>query len=191
MAAGLACGAPLKTLAQGSGLPDWRDFSYVDLRLPSEAARSFAEIWADRLGANNAHYARAGDARFAVGNAPAVASAFVVRSPGKVVVLTVFNAVSACRTIRQHAPQQVTVKRCPMRLAVYDQGQEGGTGRVLDAGEGCFLQFADPRRAFTTDREAGSYAAYDIATRTIRTGLVIGGAAVAGCDLAIPVPRSG
>jgi hypothetical protein len=60
---------------------------------------------------------------------------------------------------------------------------------VLDVGEGCFLEFADPRRAFASDREAGSYAAYDLMSRTIRTGLVIGGEAVADCDLAIPIPR--
>jgi hypothetical protein len=70
-----------------------------------------------------------------------------------------------------------------------DDPLNGLSGSVLDAGEGCFLEFGDPRRAFTSDREAGSYAAYDLATRTIRTGLVIGGQAVAGCDLAIPIPR--
>jgi hypothetical protein len=164
---------------------------YADLRLPNDAARPYAEIWADRIAANNEHYARAGDARYAAGNAPAVASLFVVRSPIRVVVLSVFNAVSACRTIRRYQRQLVTVKRCPMRLAVYDQSASGGTGSVLDAGEGCFLEFGDPRRAFASDREAGSYAAYDLATRTIRTGLVIGGEAIAGCDLAIPIPRGG
>jgi hypothetical protein len=101
----------------------------------------------------------------------------------------VFNAVSACRTVRSFEHQKVTVKRCPQRLAIYDTGQTGGTGSVLDAGDGCFLEFGDPRRAFTSDWQAGSYAAYDSATRIIRTGLVIGGQAVTGCDLAIPVPR--
>lgn len=189
MVAGLACGAPGEALAQTAAQFDWRDITYADLRLPNKAARSYAEIWADRLSENNQYYARAGDTRFAAGNAPAVASAFVVRSPTRVVVLSVFNAVSACRSVRQDERHKVTVKRCPMRLAIYDQGQSGGTGSVLDAGEGCFLEFGDPRRAFTSDREAGSYAAYDVATRTIRTGLVIGGQAVAGCDLSIPIPR--
>ncbi|MGL4439018.1 MAG: hypothetical protein ACRCUE_07080 [Bosea sp. (in: a-proteobacteria)] len=191
MVAGLACGAPTIAFAQNSGPFDWRDITYADLRLPSDASRSYAEIWADRLSANNEHYARAGDARFAAGNAPAVASAFVIRSPTKVVVLSVFNAVSACKTLQRVERAQVTVKRCPMRLAIYGQNQSGGIGSVLDAGEGCFLEFGDPRRAFTSDREAGSYAAYDLVTRTIRTGLVIGGQAIAGCDLVIPIPRGG
>lgn len=189
MVAGLTCGAPSIAFAQTAGQFDWRDMTYADLRLPNEAARPYAEIWADRLSANNEHYARAGDTRFTAGNAPAVASAFVVRSPTRVVVLSVFNAVSACRTVRQDDRHKVTVKRCPMRLAIYDQGQGGAAGSVLDAGDGCFLEFGDPRRAFTSDREAGSYGAYDLATRTIRTGLVIGGQAVVGCDLAIPIPR--
>jgi hypothetical protein len=188
MLAGLACGAPGETFAQSAPQFDWRDITYADLRLPNDAARTYAEIWADRLSQNNAHYARTGDTRFAAGNAPAVASAFVVRSPTRIAVLSVFNAVSACKTVRHDERHNVTVKRCPMRLAIYNQGQGGGSGSVLDAGEGCFLEFGDPRRAFTSDREAGSYAAYDIATRTIRTGLVIGGQAVAGCDLAIPIP---
>lgn len=189
MVAGLAFGAPGEALAQTTAQFDWRDITYADLRLPNEAARSYAEIWADRLSENNAHYARAGDARFAPGNAPAVASTFVIRSPTRTVVLSVFNAISACKTLRQDERRHVIVKRCPMRLAIYDQRESGGAGSVLDAGEGCFLEFGDPRRAFTSDREAGSYGAYDIATRTIRTGLVIGGQAVTGCDLAIPIPR--
>ncbi len=176
--------------AGATGHPDWRDIIYADLRLLSDAARPYAEIWADKLSDNNAHYARAGDIRFAAGNAPAVASAFVVRSPARIVVLSVFNAVSACKTVQNFEHQKVAVKRCPMRLAIYDSGQTGGTGSVLDAGDGCFLEFGDPRRAFTSDRQAGSYAAYDSATRTIRTGLVVGGQAVTGCDLAIPVPRN-
>jgi hypothetical protein len=184
MVAGLALGAPEPVFAQTAAELDWRDITYADLRLPGEAARSYNEIWADRVSENNRHYARAGDLRFAAGNAPAVASVFVVRSPTKVVVLSVLNAVSACRVGQQYERHKVTVKRCPMRLAIYGAG--GNT--VLDAGEGCFLEFSDPKRAFTSDREAGSYAAYDIATRTIRTGLVIGGRAVAGCDLAIPIP---
>jgi hypothetical protein len=189
MVAGLACGAPGEALAQTAAQFDWRDITYTDLRLPNEAARSYAEIWADRLSANNAHYARLGDPRFAAGNAPGVASAFVIRSPTRIVVLSVFNAVSACKTIRHDERRRVTVKSCPMRLAIYESGQNGVTNSVLDAGEGCFLEFGDPRRAFTSDREAGSYAAYDIASRTIRTGLVVGGQAVTGCDLAIPIPR--
>jgi hypothetical protein len=189
MLAGLACGAPGETFAQSAPQFDWRDITYSDLRLPNEAARPYAEIWADRLSQNNAHYARTGDTRFAAGNAPAVASAFVVRSRSRIAVLSVFNAVSACKTVRHDERHKVTVKSCPMRLAIYDQSQGGGVGSVLDAGDGCFLEFGDPRRAFTSDREAGSYAAYEIASRTIRTGLVIGGQAVAGCDLAIPIPR--
>ena len=176
----------MDTRAQGTVPYDWRDIIYADLRLPNEATRSYAEIWADKLSSNNDHYARVGDVRFAAGNAPAVASAFVVRSPMRIVVLSVFNAVSACKTVRHDVRLKVTVKRCPMRLAIYDRGANS----VLDIGEGCFLEFGDPRRAFTSDREAGSYAAYDIATRTIRTGLVIGGQAIAGCDLSIPIPRS-
>jgi hypothetical protein len=189
MVAGLACGEPGEAFAQSAAQFDWRDITYADLRLPNEAARSYAEIWADRLNENNAHYARSGDTRFAAGNAPAVASAFVVRSPTRIVVLSVFNAVSACKTVRHDERHKVTVKSCPMRLAIYDQSQGGGVGSVLDAGDGCFLEFGDPRRAFTSDRESGSYAAYDITTRTIRTGLVVGGQAVTGCDLAIPIPR--
>jgi hypothetical protein len=165
---------------------DWRDLAYVDLRLPGHNEHTYAGIWADRLATNNDFYKRQGDRRFVVGNAPAVASAFVVRSPGKVVVLSVLNAASACATLEHHEVQQATIKRCPMRLVMYDKGDN----RIMDAGQGCFLEFGDPSRAFPPDREAGSYAAYDTASRSIRTGLVVNGKAVTGCDLSIPVPRS-
>jgi hypothetical protein len=172
--------------AQAPASLDWRDLVTIDLRLPRLNQRSYAEIWADRLATNNEFYKKQGDRRFVVGNAPALASSFVVRSPGKVVVLTVFNAASACSTLEHHEARRATIKRCPMRLAIYDKSDN----RLLDAGQGCFLEFGDPSRAFAPDREAGSYAAYDSASRSIRTGLVVGGQAIADCDLTIPVPHS-
>lgn len=177
--------------AQAAGL-DWRHLVYADLRLVGAANRPQAELWADKIEANNDHYARLGDRRFAGGNAPAVAAGFVVRSPERVVMLSLLNTASQCRTLQADARLRVAIRSCPMRLAIYETaGGENPGGQVLDAGSACVLEYADPARALASDREAGAYAAYDPVSRSIRLGVILSGRAVPGCDLAVPVPRRG
>jgi hypothetical protein len=177
--------------AQAAGL-DWRHLVHADLRLVGEVQWPHAELWADKLAANNDHYARLGDRRFAGGNAPAVAAGFVVRSPERVVMLSLLNTVSQCRTLQADARLRIAIRRCPMRLAIYETAGDKKTGgQVLDAGSACVLEHADPARALAPDREAGAYAAYDPVSRSIRLGVILSGRAVPGCDLAVPVPRQG
>ncbi|MCX8252643.1 MAG: hypothetical protein OTI36_01515, partial [Beijerinckiaceae bacterium] len=65
---------------------------------------------------------------------------------------------------------------------------EGIRLRTMDGGRTCFLELArgtavDPNRAI-------SYAAYDVSTKTVKTGLVIDHQAVDGCSQTIPLyPR--
>lgn len=74
----------------------------------------------------------------------------------------------------------------PIRIAVY-QGIQVST---LDGGRACFLELvgtagtsrADPNRSV-------AYASYDVASRTIHTGLIVDHRAVDGCSMSIPVPR--
>lgn len=177
--------------AQAAGL-DWRHLIYADLRLVGAANRPQAELWADKIAANNDHHMRLGGRRFAGGNAPAVAAGFVVRSPERVVMLSLLNTVSQCRTLQADARLRVTIRSCPMRLAIYETaGGEKTGGQVLDAGPACVLEHAEPARALASDREAGAYAAYDPVSRSIRLGVILSGRAVPGCDLAVPVPRHG
>jgi hypothetical protein len=107
-------------------------------------------------------------------------------------MLSLLNTVSQCRTLQADARLRVAIRRCPMRLAIYETaGDKKMGGQVLDAGSACVLEHADPARALAPDREAGAYAAYDPVSRSIRLGVILSGRAVPGCDLAVPVPRQG
>ncbi|AOO85186.1 hypothetical protein BHK69_30980 (plasmid) [Bosea vaviloviae] len=154
--------------------------SYSDLTKPSPATATFADIWKDEIDANNKAYRETGDFRFAGGNAPATEAHFVIWSPAKSVVLSILNTATQCTS--KQAGAGVRVKLCPMRLVIY----EGIRTRVLDADRGCFLELDtfDGRVAPV----ATAYAAYDVPSRTVKTGLVIKGQAIDGCSHGIPVP---
>ncbi|PZN94141.1 MAG: hypothetical protein DCF30_20785 [Hyphomicrobiales bacterium] len=148
---------------------------------PSSSNATFADIWKDEIEANNKAYREAGDFRFASGNAPAAEAHFVIWSPAKSVVLSILNAATRCTS--KQADAGVRVKLCPMRLVIY----EGIRTRVLNADRGCFLEL--DASAGQSTAIATAYAAYDVPSRTVKTGLVVAGQAVDGCSHAIPVPQ--
>lgn len=172
----LKVGAQQRTPDPGA----WRPISYSDLTTPSPANVTFVDIWREEIAANNKAYREKGDFRFANGNAPATEAHFVIWSPTKSVVLSILNTATHC------TPKQrdfsVVVKLCPMRLVIY----EGIRTQVLDADRGCFVEI-DPSTAQQSSA-AAAYAAYDLAARTIKTGLVVMGRAVDGCSHGIPLP---
>ena len=164
----------------------WRPVVYADLQLPGETALPFASLWADELRRNNDAYKAKGDRRFLVANAPAAESHVVIRSPERVVVLSVLHTVTACTTLRRDV-SHATLKSCPMRLAIYENGQS----RVADAGRGCFIEYAASQGGSAPDMvRNAALAAYDIENRTIRAGIVFQGQAADECQFRVPIPRS-
>ncbi|VVC57355.1 hypothetical protein RHAL1_P00101 (plasmid) [Beijerinckiaceae bacterium RH AL1] len=162
----------------------WRPISYADLQRPSSATATYADIWKDAIDDNNRAYRARGDTRFASGNAPVTEAHFVIWSPAKSVVVSVLDTATGCTLKDVHALILATIKLCPLRIAFY----EGIRLRTMDGGRTCFLELArgtavDPNRAI-------SYAAYDVSTKTVKTGLVIDHQAVDGCSQTIPLyPR--
>lgn len=162
----------------------WRPVNYADLRQPTKKTATFAEIWKDALDDNNRAYRAKGDTRYGDGNAPATEAHFVIWSAQKSVVMSVLNTVDGCAIHYEDKAVGAIVKLCPMRLAFYD----GLLMRVLGGGKSCFLELlpasgtapADPARSV-------AYASYDVAAKTIRTGLIVNHKAVAGCSSAIPL----
>lgn len=160
--------------------------TYSNLQVPGPAVQSFASLWADEISRNNAAYRKKGDRRFLVSNAPATEGHFVVRSPVKTVVLSVLNTATSCRTFATDGVVGAVLKRCPMRVAIY---QTPGSP-ILNAGMGCFIEYSvtEPGSSRDPSRNA-AYAAYDKETRTIRTGLVFAGKPVDDCITRIPLPK--
>lgn len=164
----------------------WRPFAYADLRNPSAATATYADLWREVLeGANKVHPAQADDLQLASGKAPATEAHFVIWSASRSVVLSVLDTVKGC-TLKSHAPAAgAVIKLCPMRVAIY----EGVTVRTFEAGRGCMLEqmgLSDhPTR--TADRGA-AYASYDVAARTIHVGLIVDHQTVQGCSLSVPLP---
>ena len=162
----------------------WRPVHYFDLQFPAGEAEHFASLWADRLDANDKAYAAKGDMRFAVGHAPASEAHFSVNFQSKFVVLSVLDTSTDCRPLREFPESFVIVRRCPLRLATWEN-------RSLSIVEtiGCFLERM-PAKASLDPTAAVSYVSYDITAKAFRTGLVVQHAAIPECALTIPLRAS-
>ena len=161
----------------------WRPMSYADLQHPSPATATYVDIWKDAIERNNGGYRARGDQRFAVGNAPVTEAHFVIWSSRRSVVFSVLDTAIGCTTKAVVPEARATVKLCPLRIAVY----EGLQVRTMDGGRACFLELA---RGVTADPTASAaYAAYDVRSRTLKTGMIIDHKAVDGCSLAVPLDR--
>jgi hypothetical protein len=156
----------------------WRPMSYADLQKPSAQTATYSDIWKDALDTNNRAYKARGDQRFKEGNAPATEAHFVIWSPAKSVVLSILDTVTGCTFKELRAAANATVKLCPLRIAIY----EGIQVRTLDGGRACFLELAAPVAGAEGGAQAASYASYDVATKTVKTGLIIDHQAVDGCS---------
>ncbi len=172
----LSTGAHAQSLTPDPGA--WRPMSYANLQKPSPQTATYLDIWKDAIDVNNRAYKARGDQRFADGNAPATEAHFVIWSATKSVVLSILNTVTGCTLKELRAAAGATVKLCPLRIAIY----EGLQVRTLDGGHACFLELTSPVAGKSGEPQAASYASYDVATKTVKTGLIIDHQAVDGCS---------
>jgi hypothetical protein len=164
--------------------PDaWRSMSYADLQTPSMATATYIDIWKDAIDENNRHYESRGDRRFSGGNAPAIEAHFVIWSSRRSVVVTILDTASQCAPKASFPAIGASVKLCPMRIAIY----EGLQVRTLDGGKACFLELE--QGASAGQDAPGAYASYDVARRTVKTGVIVNHIAVEGCSFDVPLPR--
>lgn len=160
----------------------WRSMSYTNLQTASPATATYVDIWKDAIDENNRHYESRGDRRFSGGNAPVNEAHFVIWSSRRSVVFSILDTASQCATKAAFPAVGATVKLCPMRIAIY----EGLQVRTMDGGKACFLELA---HATADPSASGAYASYDVARRTLKTGLIVNHAAVDGCSFDVPLPR--
>lgn len=176
MIVSLTTGAHTQSLTLDPG--SWRPMSYANLQNSSPGTATYRDIWKDAIDINNRAYQARGDQRFNDGNAPATEAHFVIWSPKKSVVLSILNTVTGCTLKELRAAAGATVKLCPLRIAIY----EGIQVRTLDGGYACFLELAAAVAGGSSDVQAASYASYDVATKTVKTGLIIDHQPVDGCS---------
>lgn len=162
----------------------WRPMAYTNLQQATAGTATYADIWKDAIEANNRAYHARGDTRFAGGNAPATEAHFVIWSTRKSVVLSILNTVTGCTLKEVQALARATIKLCPLRIVIY----EGIQVHTLDGGRSCFLELAPASAGEPVNpTRAAAYAAYDVATRTVKTGLVVDHEVVEGCSQNIPL----
>lgn len=161
----------------------WRPLTYSNLQNPTARDATYVDIWKDAIDANNQSYVERGDRRFSEGNAPATESHFVIWSSNRSVVLSMLNTALGCSQKESADDAGVSIKLCPMRVTIYD----GVQVRTMEAGHGCFLEPAPGARLDPS--ASAAYGAYDIATRTVRLGMIVNHRAVDGCSFNIPLLR--
>lgn len=159
----------------------WRPWHYFDLQLPAGEAEHYASLWADRLAANDAAYAAKGDKRFAVGHAPATEAHFAINFQTKFVALSVLDEASDCREIRRFSDAFAIVKKCPLRLAVWENGK-----LAIVETTGCFLERLAVKASLDPEA-AAAYASYDLATKSFRVGVIVRHHALPECALTVPL----
>jgi hypothetical protein len=163
----------------------WRPVTYADLRRPSDATATYADIWRDAIEENNRAYFARGDQRFVGANAPAIEAHFVIWSPKKSVVLSVLDTAVACATHFVDDSAHARVKLCPMRIALY----EGVQVRTMNGGMACFLELETLQPRATVDPASSvAYVAYDVDAKTLKTGVMVNHKPVDGCSTTIPLP---
>jgi hypothetical protein len=157
----------------------WRPMPYANLQTAAPQTATYLDIWKDAVAANNRAYKARGDLRFSNGNAPVTEAHFVIWSATKSVVLSILDTATGCTLKALRAAAGATVKLCPLRIAIY----EGLQVRILDGGHACFLELASVADRKSGDANAAvSYASYDVATKTVKTGVIIDHQAVDGCS---------
>jgi len=149
---------------------------------PGPLDAPFTGIWADMIDRNNRRYAAVGDGRYAVGNAPAREAHFVVRGGDKIAMLSVLNIATACKTIAA-TPQPTSMSRCVRCASPFGRGHEAVFGRrkaAISSWRGAGEFTPDPSYAV-------SYASYDVATKSIKLGVILAHKAVEKCSQIVPL----
>ena len=160
---------------------DWRAMQLTDLRLPGSGGQTYAAIWRDELKINNAHYAIAGDLRFAIGNAPATEAHIVVRSrhANRHAVLSVLNTYNGCSVAATDSDGS-TIKRCPAKLALF----RGSEVEMIDVGTACYVEHGEMPDTIRNT----AVAAYDVESASIRLAVIFQGKITDACLVNIPLP---
>lgn len=161
----------------------WRPLAYANLQNASADTATYMDIWKDAIDRNNRDYRARGDERFGKGNAPAIEAHFVIWSPRRSVVLSILDTAIACSVKAARPEARATVKLCPMRIAIYD----GLLVETMDGGQACFLELESPPA--TDPAASAAYASYDIATKTIRIGMILNHSPVEGCSVDVPLQQ--
>jgi hypothetical protein len=160
---------------------EWRPLAYANLRKPTPRDATFVDIWNDVVDAGDRAEARRGDPRLASGKPSAIEAHFVIWSPARSVVLSVLDTTLGCSAKPRDPETRAVIKLCPMRVAIYD----GLRVQTMEAGRGCFLE---PQSGARLDVSA-AYGAYDVASRTLKIGMIVNHRPVGGCSFNIPLPR--
>jgi hypothetical protein len=153
---------------------NWRPIVYRDLQIPGPQDRIYADLWADVIQSNNRRYLAAGDRRFLLGNAPVREAHALVRGGDKVALLSILDTATHCVAVARDSSSDLSVKMCPMRLAIWN-----GTSTTLREAKGCYLE---PGAAMANSPYAASYTSYDVVTKSIRLGVILGGRVLEQCS---------
>ncbi len=162
---------------------NWRPIVYRDLQIPGPEDRVYVDLWADRIQSNNRRYIAAGDRRYAVGNAPVREAHVVVRGGDRVALLSILDTATNCIPLAKDPVANISIKMCPMRLAFWT-----GSQATITEAKGCYLEPGPKPANFTSDPSyAVSYVSYEVATKSIKLGVILAHRALTQCSQTVPL----
>jgi hypothetical protein len=182
---GLPASADAQTYTADPGA--WRPVAYSDLLFPIGEAESYASIWQDRLDESNRRPPPAPspdqplNMSSAVGNRGATEWHYSINFQTKLVALTVLDTPWVC-TDEYPSPSPVArIKVCPMRLVTIE-----GDHYSVANGAACYLE-KQPNAPFEDSTASATYAAYDVATRSIKLRYTVAHQEIAPCAQSVPL----
>ena len=102
--------------------------------------------------------------------------------------LSILDTATDCVAVTRDAARDISVKMCPMRLALWN-----GPKATIREAKGCYLEPGAGSGHFTADPSyAISYASYDTNTKSIRLGVILAHRAIEQCSQTVPLyPQGG
>jgi hypothetical protein len=165
----------------------WRPVAYADLLFPTGEAEAYASLWRDQLDESNKRLAsslpqdRAANTSFAVGNRRASEWHFSINFQRKLVTLTVLDTPVVCSDEYPSPSPGARIKVCPFRLVTF----EGDHYSVVN-GAACFVE-KQPGGPIEDSTATVTYAAYDVATRSIRLRYTVAHQEIGQCAQSVPL----
>jgi hypothetical protein len=164
---------------------DWVAASYTDFAVEDENNAPYFNIWRNEIGLNNEAAAAKGIAIPAGYQAPLAEAHWALHSAPTIAAVTILNAGCDSKPVFSNA--EIVVTLCPTRTVLWT----GPIRNVRDQPKSCFLKILTlaqaPAGSSSADAKTGMFMSYDIATRSIKIGVIVDSKVLDACSHYLPL----
>ena len=165
---------------------DWVAATYTDFAVEDEANAPYFDVWRNEIGLNNEAAAAKGIVIPAGYQAPLAEAHWALHSAPTIAAVTILNAGCDSTPVFSNAEGVVTL--CPTRTVLWT----GPIRNIKDQPKSCFLKMLASAAPFPANSSfararTGMFMSYDIATRSIKTGVIVDNKVLDACSHYLPL----